>query len=122
MQHLVGEYSIVVKMDVSDLKASSDWYQNKLDLMPEPQFNSPDWRQFIFTDMPNVSIGLHENPEKSGSGGDAFTIVVKDIDSARMQLLSKGVDISEDTEVGCGVILAYFDDPDGNHLVIRQQH
>ena len=121
MQHIVGEYSILIKMDVSDLAASSEWYESKLDLIPQNEYLAPGWRQFKFSDINNISVGLHHNPDKVGTGGEAFTIIVSDIIQARQQLINKGLDMTQPVNVGKGVQLVYFTDPDGNQLVLRQQ-
>ena len=121
MQHIIGEYSILVKMDVSDLDVSARWYEDKLGLIPENDFNTAHWRQFKFDDISKVSIGLHLNPQNIGSGGEALTILVEDVQAARRQLLEAGLEVGSVEQVGKGVQLAFFHDPDDNQLVLRQQ-
>ena len=121
MKHIVGEYSIVNKVDVSNVQESVRWYRETLDLIPQPEFDAPTWAQLKFIDLPNYSIGLNYSPAHVGTGGEALTIVVKDIQKARQELISRGVDMSPVSNVGGGVSLAFFTDPDGNKLGLRQQ-
>ena len=48
-------------------------------------------------------------------------LVVSDINHAREQLVSRGVDVGEiDDSAGGGVKYAHFSDPDGNTLVLQE--
>ena len=46
-------------------------------------------------------------------------LVVDDVEEARAQLASKGVDVSEVNDMG-GVKYAYFNDPDGNSWALQE--
>ena len=46
-------------------------------------------------------------------------LVVDDVEDARAQLLSKGVDVSGVNDMG-GVKYAYFSDPDGNSWALQE--
>jgi predicted enzyme related to lactoylglutathione lyase len=56
--------------------------------------------------VPGSSHGLH--------------LVVESIDDARTDLLDRGVDVAEITDVGGGVKYAEFADPDGNTLLLQE--
>ena len=48
-------------------------------------------------------------------------LVVRDINQAREELVSRGVDVGEiDDSAGGGVKYAHFSDPDGNTLVLQE--
>ena len=47
-------------------------------------------------------------------------LVVNDIAQARDELISRGVDVNEITDVGGGVKYAWFSDPDGNSLTLQE--
>lgn len=111
----------VAKVDVSNLDASTNWYRDKLGLVPDPRFNAPSWRQLKIPGLGcDVAIGLNLNPGKLGTAGATATFVVKDIVKEQKRLTSLGVNIGPVTPVGEGVCLAFFTDPDGNQLGLRQ--
>jgi len=61
----------------------------------------------VFTDMaPGTIKGLH--------------LVVADIEEARTELISRGVDVGASEDVGGGVKYAWINDPDGNTLTLQE--
>lgn len=75
------------------------------------------WTQFKYPELQG-KIGLNLQPLQ---GNAALTIVVPDIDIAVKELRSKGVNLCNPIDVGAGVYLATFSDPDGNRLALRQE-
>ncbi|WP_375479952.1 VOC family protein [uncultured Nostoc sp.] len=114
-----GEYSFIIKVDVTNLEASVEWYKSKLGLVPEEKYDTPSWRQFSFPDIPRFAIGLNLS-NSVDTGSTVSTFVVKDIVAARQSLIEKGVEIEPITDVGHGVQLSIFRDIDGNLLGLRQ--
>lgn len=47
-------------------------------------------------------------------------LVVKDIKEAREELISRGVELGEITDVGGGVLYSAFSDPDGNGWTLQE--
>jgi len=47
-------------------------------------------------------------------------LVVEDIEGARREMRSRGIDVGEITDVGGGVKYAEFADPDGNTLLLQE--
>ena len=47
-------------------------------------------------------------------------LVVGDIEAARTELISRGVEVGTITDVGGGVRYAEFADPDGNTLLLQE--
>lgn len=117
---LIGEYSVVIKIEVSNLERSTDWYVNKLQLEVDTAFDAQTWRQLIIPDNPNVVIGLHLNQGGDGVGGKKVTFVVTDIRVAHEALLRQGVDVQPVVDIEGSVKLAFFEDPDGNVLGLRE--
>jgi catechol 2,3-dioxygenase-like lactoylglutathione lyase family enzyme len=119
---LIGEYGLVVKVDVSNIQRSVQWYEQKLQLVPDPRFDQPGWwAQLYLPDFgPRIAIGLNYNAQAGGSGGERTTFVVDDIVQARNNLIAQGVQVSTITTVPPGVKLANFEDPDRNQLGLRQ--
>ncbi len=120
LQSIIGEYALTLKVDVSDLTASINWYEEKLGFKKLDLFPTKTWAQLAIPDIDNASIGLYVNPERVGTGGAVTTFVVDDIKTARQALIDKGVSVGEIQEAGEGVKLAFFKDLDGNSLGLRQ--
>ncbi len=122
LRDLIGDFGLVIKIDVSDLDKSAKWYADKLQLELDERYNADTWRQFNIPDAPNSAIGLHLNPDGSGLGGKKATFVVNDITAARDELIRNKVDVGEVIVLGDWIRLAFFKDPDGNILGLRQNH
>jgi predicted enzyme related to lactoylglutathione lyase len=75
--------------------------------------------QFNLPDIDQVAIGLSASGSVS-PGGSVPTFVVNDINAARQSLLDNGVEVGPIQDVGLGVLMAFFQDPDGNTLALRQ--
>jgi catechol 2,3-dioxygenase-like lactoylglutathione lyase family enzyme len=117
---VVCEAGLVVKLNVSDLARSTEWYQSKLGLVHDPRFDLPHFAQFNIPNVRRVAVGLFEAPTAVGTGGCVPIFVVRDVASDRSNLIALGVDVSPIEAAGDGVQLAFFNDPDGNALAIRQ--
>ncbi|MCV6638104.1 VOC family protein [Candidatus Albibeggiatoa sp. nov. NOAA] len=114
--------AFIIKIDVSDMEKSVSWYTSVFDLEVDPKYTKiPTWRQLHSPNETQATIGLHCDPSHVGTGGATITIVVPDIEQARQELIDRGVDVSPVTAVGEDISLAFFNDPDGNHLSLRQQ-
>jgi len=46
-------------------------------------------------------------------------LVVPDIRAARAELVARGVEVTEVQDLGGGISMAYFDDPDGNSWAVQ---
>jgi predicted enzyme related to lactoylglutathione lyase len=64
-------------------------------------------------------VGLSQG-QPVGNGSSVVTFVVPDIELARNELIGQGVVVKPIEHPGHGVRLAYFQDSDGNNLVLRQ--
>lgn len=119
---LIGEYGLVIKLNVSDLSASQNWYESNLELVHDPRFDVPGWWAQLYLPEfgPAVAIGLNVDAKKTGSGGETTTFVVDDIVLARNALIAKGISVTPISTVPTGVQLANFADPDQNALGLRQ--
>ena len=120
LKDMVGDYGFVAKVDVSDLDASTDWYEGKLGLMLDERYSTPTWRQFALPGISRTAIGLNLNPAGVGSRGAVSTFVIADIAAVRNALLAQGIAVGPIVDVGHGVLLCFFRDPDGNSLGLRQ--
>ena len=115
----LGEYALVAKVDVTNLAESVLWYEEKLGLVSDPTFNTATWAQLALPGSQNAFVGLSQG-SNTGSGGEATTFVVQNIEAARAALLNSGVNVGPIEQPGDGVSLAFFEDPSGNKLGLRQ--
>ena len=126
-----GQFALVAKVDVCDMDKSVDWYTSKLDFEVDPLFiGNPSWRQLNMPGLQHVAMGLSQSsklcptpatqPNPLPSGHAVTTFVVDDINAARQTLIRRGVDVGSIQDVGQGVSLAFFFDPDWNQLGLRQ--
>ena len=118
LKDIIGEYGFVAKLDVSNLQVSAGFY-TALGLEHDPRFDTPTWMQFNLPGIDQVAIGLSASGNVS-TGGSVPTFVVNDINAARQSLLDAGVEVGPIQDVGLGVLMAFFQDPDSNTLALRQ--
>ncbi len=111
--------TITIAISVSDRHASARWYNEKLGF--ELIFHADDagWSE-LQTKTAGVTLGLGEQTEPTP--GNAVPVFgVPDIDTARKDLESAGVEFDGDTEVIEGMVsTATFYDPDRNALMLAQ--
>src|SRR5438270_380905 len=117
---IIGEYAVVEKVDVKDIKASLDFYVTKLKLKHDKRWDVPNmWAQVQFPENPRIGIGLNQTAQPVTSQGPTFTFVVDNITAARDALIAEGIKVSEIQPVGHGVSLCFFSDPDQNRFGLR---
>ncbi len=95
--------------------------QSKLGLIHNPRYDDRGWRQLHYPENKAIAIGLWEEQYNIGTGGQATIFIIDDIERARSGLMAQGIDVTPIKQVGDTEILeAFFRDPDGNLLCIRQ--
>lgn len=67
----------------------------------------------------SIVIGTGMN-DPDGPAVHGIHLVVDDLDAVRSTLLSRGVDVSDITDMGGGVRYAYFADPDDNSWALQE--
>jgi predicted enzyme related to lactoylglutathione lyase len=67
-----------------------------------------------------IGTGLQGISDMAPGTVQGLHLVVNDIDSARAELISRGVAVGEVVDVGGGVKYAGFADPDGNSMVLQE--
>jgi hypothetical protein len=67
-----------------------------------------------------VGTGLAVYEESAPGSVKGLHLVVADIERARAELLSRGVEVGPVQDVGGGVKYAGFADPDGNTLTLQE--
>jgi predicted enzyme related to lactoylglutathione lyase len=67
-----------------------------------------------------LGTGLNDISDMAPGILKGLHLVVPDIDSARAELIDRGVSVGDVVDVGGGVKYAWFADPDGNSLVLQE--
>lgn len=139
-QKLIVETGLVVKLSSSDILASQHFYTKKLGftvderytLNSDGKFGKESYLQLNSTSLGhNIAIGLYKDidaplpqQDPSTAPGTAPTFIITDIKATRKSLLRKGVFVGEiiENKSDDGYIdhFAFFQDPDNNTLVLRQ--
>jgi catechol 2,3-dioxygenase-like lactoylglutathione lyase family enzyme len=116
----------LVILPVADVDRSKDFYRDVLGFAEDVDVQPQDGVRIVQLTPPGsaCSIGFGtglpvytETPPGSVKG---LHLVVADIDAARADLQSRGLDIGEVQDVGGGVKYAGFSDPDGNTLTLQE--
>lgn len=115
----------LVPIPVSDVDRAKAFYTERVGLVVDVDVQpAPGVRVVQLTPSGSAcSIGLgsglpvYDAPPGSVRG---LHLVVADIETARAELLDRGVDIGPVQDVGGGVRYAGFADPDGNTLTLQQ--
>jgi predicted enzyme related to lactoylglutathione lyase len=67
-----------------------------------------------------LGTGLNDISDMAPGSLKGLHLVVSDIDSARAELIERGISVGDVVDVGGGVKYAWFADPDGNSLVLQE--
>jgi len=116
---LAGSREMVIRVTVADMDRALTFYVDQLGLGPTAEIY-PEWAKLAVPDMPKTFIGLKLVNPPEGSGGEVTTFVIADIDSAIEALRDRGIEVEDPRHLEGGVLLAFFRDPDGNRLAVRQ--
>ncbi|HSK73268.1 MAG TPA: ferritin-like domain-containing protein [Pyrinomonadaceae bacterium] len=134
------ENGLVVKLSSSDILNSKNFYTDILGctidarytLNSDGKFGKDSYLQLNLPGLnSNIAIGLYKDidaplpkQDPSATPGTAPTFVVADIKSVRQSLINKGVSVGEiienKSDQGYVDFFAFFQDPDNNTLVLRQ--
>jgi catechol 2,3-dioxygenase-like lactoylglutathione lyase family enzyme len=110
-----------VSVPVTDLERSTSWYRDTLGL---PQTGHGAWPEFRVGE--NVFLYLLDptniGQEFRGPHTSPMALRVADVEEARRELESRGVEFRGDT-LDTGVChMAFFTDPDGNELMLHRRY
>ncbi|PHS40475.1 MAG: glyoxalase [Robiginitomaculum sp.] len=122
MSDLKFDKTLTLSFGVKDRHKSAGWYREHLACQLLYDVPEIGWTE-IATPVPGVSIGFAEVMEvkEARTGGCVPVFGVKDIDTARASLESKGVKFDGETIVHDGMVkLVSFYDCDGHALMLAQ--
>ena len=110
-----------VSVPVTDLERSTAWYR---DTLGAEQIGEGAWPEFQLGE--NVSLYLIDptniGSEFRGPNHGAIALRVPDVEAARSELESRGIEFAGDT-FDTGVChMAFFTDPDGNDLMLHHRY
>jgi catechol 2,3-dioxygenase-like lactoylglutathione lyase family enzyme len=118
---LIVERTDFISVPVTDLEKSTAWYRDTLDL---EQVSEGAWPEFQLGE--NISLYLLDptniGQEFQGPHTSSIALRVPDVEEARRELESRGVEFRGDT-FDTGVChMAFFSDPDGNELMLHRRY
>jgi catechol 2,3-dioxygenase-like lactoylglutathione lyase family enzyme len=110
-----------ISVPVTNLERSTAWYRDTLGL---EQIGEGAWPEFQLGE--NVSLYLLDptniDQEFRGPHTSSIALRVPDVEQARGELESRGVDFRGET-FDTGVCrMAFFTDPDGNELMLHRRY
>ena len=115
----------LVPIPVTDVDRAKAFYAEQLGFTVDVDVTPMDGVRVVQLTPPGsaCSIGLGAGlGAYEGEPGSvrALHLVVADIEAARAELVGRGVDVGEVTDVGGGVRYAGFTDPDGNGITLQE--
>ena len=116
----------LVPVPVTDVDRAKAFYTDKVgfaldvDVQPAPgvrvvQLTPPGSACSIV-----IGTGLDDFSDSRAGSQRGLHLVVDDMDSARAELIDRGVAVGDVVDVGGGVKYAWFADPDGNSMVLQE--
>ena len=114
----------LVPIPVADVDRAKAYYADQLGFVLDVDVQPADGVRVVQLTPPGsaCSIGFGTGvPAYQGAPGSVrgLHLVVDDIEAARAELIGRGIDVGEITDVGGGVKYAGFDDPDGNNWTLQ---
>lgn len=117
----------LVPVPVSDIDRAKAFYTDQAGFVPDVDVTPSPGMRIVQLTPPGsarsilLSTGLDQLSGMQPGIVKGLHLVVADIDGARQDLLSRGVDVSAVEAVGDGSVkYAWFTDPDGNTLTLQE--
>jgi predicted enzyme related to lactoylglutathione lyase len=113
----------VVPIPVADVDRSKAFYADQVGFKLDHDHTISDsFRVVQFTPHGSAcSIVFGQGIVKTPAGSvQGLHLVVPDIRAARTELVERGVEVSEVQDMGGGVSMAFFKDPDGNSWALQE--
>ncbi|HEX3363337.1 MAG TPA: VOC family protein [Solirubrobacterales bacterium] len=112
----------LIQVPVSDIDRAKAFYVDKAGFVAEHDHQVTDDLRFVQLTPPGsaCSIALTSGAHHMSPGSlEGLQLVVGDIDRARDELLSRGVEVGDVQDFPWGRFL-FFSDPDGNGWAVQQ--
>jgi catechol 2,3-dioxygenase-like lactoylglutathione lyase family enzyme len=112
----------LIQVPVSDIDRAKAFYVEKAGFVAEHDHQVSEELRFVQLTPPgsHCSIALTSGAHRMAPGSlEGLQLVVGDIDRAREQLLSRGVEVGDVQDFPWGRFV-FFTDPDGNGWAVQQ--
>ena len=112
----------LIQVPVADVDRAKTFYADQVGFVAEHDHRVSDEVRFVQLTPPgsacsiSLTTGAHEMAPGSLEG---LQLVVADVEKARAELLSRGVEVSEVQDFPWGRFV-FFADPDGNRWAVQQ--
>jgi len=116
----------LVPMPIADVDRAKEFYAQKLGFTADVDVRPAEGVRVVQLTPPGsacsigIGTGLAVYEDSAPGSVKGLHLVVADIESARADLLRRGVEIGPVQDVGGGVKYAGFADPDGNTLTLQE--
>jgi predicted enzyme related to lactoylglutathione lyase len=116
----------LVPVPVSDVDRAKTFYTEQVGFVLDVDVTPVPGMRVVQLTPPgsacSIVIGTGMGPISEMPPGTVkgLHLVVADIDASRAELVGRGVDVGEVSDVGGGVRYAFFSDPDGNTLALQE--
>lgn len=116
----------LVPVPVTDVDRAKAFYTDKMGFSADVDVRPADNVRIVQLSPPGsacsilLSTGLPGISDMVPGSIKGLHLVVADIETARRELLDRGVDIAPIDDVGGGVRYARFTDPDGNAMTLQE--
>jgi catechol 2,3-dioxygenase-like lactoylglutathione lyase family enzyme len=116
----------LVLIPVADVDRAKAFYVERLGFVEDVDVRPADGVRVVQLTPPGsacsigLGTGLPAYEQMAPGAIKGLHLVVADIERARADLLSRGVDVDEVVDVGGGVKYAWLADPDGNTLTLQE--
>ena len=116
----------LVPVPVSDVDRAKTFYTEQVGFVLDVDVTPVPGMRVVQLTPPgsacSIVIGTGMGPISEMPPGTikGLHLVVADIDASRAELVGRGVDVGEVSDVGGGVRYAFFADPDGNTLALQE--
>lgn len=116
----------LVPVPVRDVDRAKAFYTDKVGFSADVDVRPADTVRIVQLSPPGsscsilLSTGLPDISDMVPGSVKGLHLVVADIETARQELLARGVDVGTINDVGGGVRYAGFTDPDGNTMTLQE--
>ena len=116
----------LVPVPVTDVDTAKTFYTEKVGFMVDVDMRPFEGMRVVQLTPPGsacsivIGTGLNDISDMTPGTQKGLHLVVPDIDTARAELIGRGVAVGEVQDVGGGVKYAWFADPDGNSMVLQE--
>lgn len=116
----------LVPVPVSDVDRSLAFYTDQVGFVLDVDVRPTEGMRVVQLTPPGsacsivIGTGMDALSAMAAGSVQGLHLVVSDIEAARAELIGRGVEVGEVSDVGGGVRYAGFSDPDGNGLLLQE--